>query len=114
MPVITEERCIICGETEHGNALNHGTLKAGEPGSYENMPDPHAFLSPSKAVRVFEVTGFSVERSDRAFVEAIDDAAAFMALEEKLKADDYEGMTERSQWKATAAERPFLYIHWWS
>ena len=43
-----------------------------------------------------------------------DEANAITALEEKLKADDYEGMTERSQWKATAADRPFLYVHWWS
>ena len=66
------------------------------------------------AVRLFEITGFSVERSDRAFVEAADEAGALAALEERLKSDDYEGMTERSQWKATAAARPFLYIHWWS
>lgn len=66
------------------------------------------------AVRIFAVTGFSTERSDRAFVEADDEAAALDALERKLQADDYEGMTPRDQWRAVAAERPFLYVHWWS
>lgn len=65
-------------------------------------------------MEVFEITGFSTERSDRAIVEAADETSAINALQAKLEADEFEGMTERALWKATPVTRPLLYIDWWS
>lgn len=98
---MTNERCLICGETEGG-------------GDHLVPGGPHTFLPPSKVRQIFQVTGWSRVPGDRAYAEGSTATEAIALVRQDLLDNHHVAdMNERpasDTWTAEPLPRPFVTV----